>query len=436
MCFTRFLFFFSEKDSTFIERHPFGPNSIALELFTHPGWFMCHDMVQPFTLRAASKVIRSKEFDQKCVFRQVVHKVFAPPNSRPSSAPRDTDKMEKEEQKAAELLDSLVSQESVGDILVKSGQKKSESMPAPIVGTPESVEPTPSHDIVPKKEALLKLVPKMAPKASRLFTNVPTSPQKPFKSNFLNVGPANVRPQTTNLFKSVPQMKVPHPMMKNALLPPRLSSIMPKAVGGAQFLGNKQQGPFPPSTLAQMFPKPLQVKPFSNALARTAFQRNQQLNRIKIAKLRYLNALRRKALAMKTLPRMQYAGFMPGMKKQNAVYTTNYNVAHPMLQYPKKMSWPGPMNAVGRPLVPGSIRPGKILSMPSNPAIKKLANSAMPPQKPSSSFNYVAVGNVQDAGGQTSSKKIHNPPHLADKPMKEPKVIDPKTAVYNLGGIL
>ncbi|XP_031566262.1 uncharacterized protein LOC116301362 [Actinia tenebrosa] len=108
-----------EKDATFLERNPFGPNSIALELFTHPGWFMCHDTTKPFALKAVSKVVRSKEFDQKCVFRQNVLKVYGPKPNGESNQDK-----EQEEAKAAEILDSLVSKESIGEILaVKSTNK-------------------------------------------------------------------------------------------------------------------------------------------------------------------------------------------------------------------------------------------------------------------------------------------------------------------------
>lgn len=80
---------------------------------------MCHDTTKPFLLKAVSKVVRSKEFDQKCVFRQNVLKVYGPKPNEVSSQSQD-----EEEAKAAEILDSLVSKEAVGEILAVNSAKK------------------------------------------------------------------------------------------------------------------------------------------------------------------------------------------------------------------------------------------------------------------------------------------------------------------------
>ncbi|XP_020914877.1 uncharacterized protein LOC110252396 isoform X2 [Exaiptasia diaphana] len=430
-----------EKDSTFIERHPFGADSISLELFTHPGWFVCHDIKKPFILRADSKVFRSKEFDQKCVFRQSVHKIY--------SGPKESDNDEKEEEKAAELLDSLVSQESLGGILsVKNGQKKSDSMPAPIVGTPESVAGTP-HDIVPKKGAPplnmagANPVPKkVSPQASPV-SNMPPKKVSSQKSPLLNMVPKNVPPQKSVLSNMPHKNVAPHRSTKVNVLPKKmshqLSSLMPNMMPIA-----KPLVPYHTSTLAKMFPKPLQVKAFhgvSPALMRNTFQRNQQLNRYKVARMRYLNALRRKALAMKTIPRMQYAGYISGIKKQNTAYSTTYNSQNPMYQYPNKLNYASKwgVGQVGQPLGPGSMRPGKVLTMSRNTAYKT-PPSQLPPSSKAPSFKFVAVGNVQEAGAQTTSqtKSLTSPGSgrgSGETPAnsREPKVIDPKTAVYNMG---
>ena len=100
---------------------------------------MCHDTTKPFLLKAASKVVRSKEFDEKCVYRQNILKVYGPKPSEVS----EQDK-EKEEAKAAEILDSLVSKESVGNILAVNPtknpagiQKQSAQANQPAPNTPQ-----------------------------------------------------------------------------------------------------------------------------------------------------------------------------------------------------------------------------------------------------------------------------------------------------------
>lgn len=80
---------------------------------------MCHDTNKPFVLKAVSKVVRSKEFDQKCVFRQNILKVYGPKPNEVSNQSK-----EEEEAKAAEILDSLVSKEAVGEILAVNPTKK------------------------------------------------------------------------------------------------------------------------------------------------------------------------------------------------------------------------------------------------------------------------------------------------------------------------
>lgn len=428
---------FTEKDSTFIERHPFGPDSIALELFTHPGWFVCHDVTKPFTLKAQSKVFRSKEFDQKCVFRQAVYKKYSP-------EPKDSDfDVDKEEQKAAQLLDSLVSQESLGEMLsVKNGQKKSESNPAPIVGVPESVPAVPVHDIVPKKGApslganpvvppkSLKAAPKKLPQTSPPL-NVFPKKVSPKKSPILKIVPKNVPPQMSALVNMPHNNIAPQKTALANMLPKKmshqLSSLLPNMMNKALA---KPRVPYPSNNLAKMFPKPLQVKSFHGgppALMRNPFQRNQQLNRYKVARMRYLNALRRKALALKTIPPMQYAGYISGIKKQNTAYSTTYNPRRPLYPYPNKLNYASKWR-VG----PGSMRPGKVLTMSRNAAFKIPGNQVTPSSK-AAAFNFVAVGKVQDAGAQAKSPKPVSGSGSGDI-NREPKVIDPKKAVYNMGG--
>ncbi|XP_032230889.2 uncharacterized protein LOC5506570 isoform X2 [Nematostella vectensis] len=109
-----------EKDATFVERQPVGPHSISLELFTHPGWFLCHETDAPFVLKATSKVVGSKEFDQKCVFRPVVRTPGTRLTTKTIITPKPlTDERQKELKaaEAAKLLDSLVAKESAGEIM-------------------------------------------------------------------------------------------------------------------------------------------------------------------------------------------------------------------------------------------------------------------------------------------------------------------------------
>jgi len=65
------MFFFSEKDATFIERKTQTKGAAAYELFNHPGWFMCHDTSSRFGLVAKKLEIKSQEFLLGCLYMAV-----------------------------------------------------------------------------------------------------------------------------------------------------------------------------------------------------------------------------------------------------------------------------------------------------------------------------------------------------------------------------
>ena len=415
---------FTEKDATFLERTPFGSDSIALELFTHPGWFVCHQTDKPFTLKAESKVFRSKEFDQKCVFRQDIRKRYMPS--------KGTGEKEKEELKAAELLDSLVSQESVGEILaVKNGQKKSESHPSPVVGTPESVllPPTTVATITTLPPAQL---PNMSSKSDAVQTMaqsyvVPVPPPP-----LTNMAPPAQPPVINNIMPKAPAPQIP-----------AFANMVPKQPP-MNMAANRPPVSFQGNTLAKMFPKPL-VKAYNGGPMRNAYQKTQ----LETAKIRYL-----KNLANKNRPRLRYPGYVSGIRQQNTGYTTNYFPQRPMYPYPNKMNYranwrrPRPVGTKKIPL-PGSIHPGKVITMSRKAPYTSTASQVarLPKGHP---FHFVAVGKVQDAGSTVTSthpKPIKNDDHQltsmpsgsgsGDTPIsgsKEPKVIDPKSAVYASGG--
>lgn len=342
-----------------------------------------------------------------------------------------------------------MSQESVGEILaVKNGQKKSQPQPVPIVGTPESISfptttkqtlPITTPETVTQAVPLANMVPKTAPPQALAQGNMVPVQTPPLANMLPKIAPPqapvlnNMAPQTGPLQTAPFANMVPKKQPPNA---PQLNMAV-----------NNPPVSFQGNTLAKMFPKPL-IKAYNRGVpvTRNPFQRNQQA-----AKMRYLNTLRRK-----TFPRMQYAGYVSDIQNQNARYTTNYNPRRPMYPYQNKMNFRPNLRRMGQVGVkpnpiPGSMRPGKVITMSQKaPYTNPASKLARLPKAPA--FKFVAVGKAQEARTQLTSSKVKpikkenyllpsvlsgsGSGEVSASGNKEPKVIDPKAAVYSTGGNL